>query len=80
MNQETISLKKSIEELKGSADKFAPETDKKTELEEMKTLIVKGNVLKGAEKKKEEEVDNVLSKKKILMKRLHETDMTFHIG
>ena len=68
MNQKTISLK-FIEDSKDSADKFALEADIKTELQEVKTLIVKSNVLKGAANKRQEEVGNILSEKKLLMKK-----------
>ena len=62
-------LERTILELRSDADTFVCEAEKKSALTDIITMISKSNALKRAANEKQEELYNIVAKKKMLMQK-----------
>ena len=67
-----MALNKTIEELKVTSDKYTFDAEKRKDVAEIKSDIAKSNTLKRAASDKQAELDGILVKKKMLIKKKEE--------
>ena len=72
INQQSVALNKTIEELKVTLYKYSFDAEKRNDVAEIKSDIAKSNALKRAASDKQAELDGILVKKKMLIKKKEE--------
>ena len=72
INQKVELLKNTITQLKQDADKYSFEAEQISKLEDVKFVLSKSNALKRAAIEKQENLDQMLAKKKILLRKKDE--------